>query len=104
MSVRCILCPRGCTLKYECKKGKEFAKEASFQRERVLVTTMECEGGVRVPVRSTKPLPKEMLKDAIEYLHKRRLALPIKKGDVIVKNILSLSVDIIATRSILFKE
>ena len=55
---------------------------------------------VRLPVKSNKPLPKERIFDAMEVINKTCAKAPIYIGDVVIKNILGLDVDIIATKDI----
>ncbi len=53
-----------------------------------------------VSVRSTRPVPKEMLIPCAVELAKMVVPTPVRIGDVIVKNILNLGVGIIATRDV----
>jgi len=69
---------------------------------RMLTTTVKIEGQNihRLPVISTTEVPKEKLKDLVKKLYKLTVKSPIKRGDVIVKNIDGTGADIIATRTI----
>lgn len=113
--VICILCPMGCKVDVKvkddeivgvkdagCKRGIEYAIQEIKAPMRDFFTTVRVKGG-RIPmlsVRSTKPIPKNMLIPCAIELAKLVVSAPIKVGDVIVKNILNLGVDIIATKDI----
>ncbi|MEM3171860.1 MAG: DUF1667 domain-containing protein, partial [Candidatus Hadarchaeales archaeon] len=54
-------------------------------------------GGGVLPVRSTGPIPKERLKEAVKELAAVEVEGPVRMGEVIVKNLLGLGVDVVAT-------
>lgn len=109
----CVSCPIGCAITVElddnnevisvtgntCPRGDKYAKQECTHPERMLTSTVKLEGGKMpvVPVKSASPLPKEMLFDAMKEINKITLKAPVKIGDVVIKNILSTGVDIIAT-------
>jgi len=107
----CIGCPKGCHLHvdetndyevtgYGCNIGKEYGRNELLNPTRVLTTTVKINNGIhnRLPVRSNNPLPKEKLLEASLSLNNIVVTSPIKKGDIIVKNILNTGVDIISSR------
>ena len=110
----CIVCPVSCSLKVEsenneilvtgnqCKRGMIFGQNEFTHPMRMLTTTVKIEGQNlhRLPVISTKEIPKEKLKDLVKELYKLTIKAPVKRGDVIVKNISNTGADIIATRTI----
>lgn len=107
----CIICPRGCHLKVDdelnvtgntCPRGAVYAKTELTHPTRTLTSTVKVmsEIEVRLPVKSNKPLPKERIFDAMEVINKTCVKAPIYIGDVVIKNILGLDVDIIATKDI----
>lgn len=112
----CIICPTSCRLTvelgdgdtikscegYKCKRGEIYVREEVFDPKRILTTKVRVIGGqVRMcPVRSDKPIPKEILKEAVSVVAKIQVPSPIKIHDVLVKNFLGLNADIIATRDI----
>lgn len=53
-----------------------------------------------VSVKSSAPLPKEKLFDAVKELGAITLKVPVRIGDIVVKNILDTGVDIVATKNI----
>ncbi len=112
--IRCIICPTGCLVHVEnvngeliieghsCKRGEEYAREEFVAPKRILTTTLQVENGFLplVPVRSEKPLPKERLKDTLKEIAKVKIKAPIKMGDILIENVLGLSVNIIASRDL----
>lgn len=53
-----------------------------------------------VPVKSSKPLNKNLWIECSKVLSRIHVGAPIKMGDIICKNILNTGVDIICTKSI----
>ena len=54
-----------------------------------------------IPVRSDKPLPKERLQEALKEIALTKVKAPIKMGEVLIKNVLSLNANIIASRDLI---
>ncbi|MHA2007877.1 MAG: DUF1667 domain-containing protein [Promethearchaeota archaeon] len=113
--IRCIVCPTGCLVHIEnidgeliieghsCKRGEEYARDEFIAPKRILTTTIRVEKGFLplIPVRSDKPLPKEKLKETLKEIAKIKLTAPIKMGDILIKNVLDLDVNIIASRDLI---
>lgn len=108
----CIICPRGCHLVVDddlnvsgntCPRGAVYAKQELTHPTRTLTSTVKIisENEVALPVKSDKPLPKEKIFDAMEVINKTYVKAPIKIGDIVVKNIFGLDVNIVATKDIL---
>lgn len=112
MEMICINCPNGCRLKVEmangeyvvsgnlCPRGKTYAINELTHPMRTLTSTVNIENGVHdaLPVISNGQLPKEKIMEAMKVLAKVKVKAPVKYGDVVVKDILGLGVDIIASR------
>ncbi|MHA1309894.1 MAG: DUF1667 domain-containing protein [Candidatus Helarchaeota archaeon] len=113
--ITCIGCPKGCQVKvskfkngnieaegYSCKHGKEYAIQEYIDPRRVLTTTIIVKNGILplIPVRSNQPLPKNKLFECMKEIANIKVPAPIKMGDVLIKNILGLNVDIIASRDL----
>ncbi|MDD5383043.1 MAG: DUF1667 domain-containing protein [Candidatus Margulisbacteria bacterium] len=109
----CIDCPVGCQLEVEveggqvikvtgnkCEKGLTYARQEVERPLRILTTTVLTSGlNVKmVPVRTNKPIPKDRLLAAMAAVRQVRLDHPVKVGETIVKDILNLDTDLIATR------
>ena len=115
----CIVCPNSCRLSVwkdqkgevqltgnQCPRGLEYGKNEYTNPVRTVITTMRIDQGTYpvIPVRSTQPIPKEMLFRAIKIINESVCEAPIKIGTVVVKNILGLGIDIVTSRSMAVKQ
>ncbi len=105
----CIMCPVGCHLHVDqdvnvtgnkCKRGLIYALEEIKAPKRTLTSTVKTTSIIdpRLPVKTNKPLPKELIFSAMEKLDDIIIKNNVKIGDVIIKNICDTDVDIIATK------
>ncbi|PNR89468.1 molybdopterin oxidoreductase [Petrotoga sp. 9T1HF07.CasAA.8.2] len=114
----CTQCPLGCKINVvyadadeieivevkgnRCKRGLEFVKQEITDPLRVVVTSVKVEDG-EIPmasVRSDKPVPLRLMQDIMKTLKQAKVKAPVKRGDVVIQNILDTGSDIIATRSV----
>ena len=110
----CTVCPRGCRITvegegdtilsvegYSCKRGLEYGSAEFAHPVRILTTTVKMAGvdNDLLPVRSTAPIPKEKIFACMEVIRAVEAALPVKRYDVIVRDICGTGVDIVATKS-----
>jgi CxxC motif-containing protein len=115
----CIGCPMGCYLAVEyigtmicgvsgnrCKVGLEYAEKEIFNPERTLTTTVKVKNGnlPLVSVRTSKPIPKNIIFAAMNLLAKVEAEAPIRIGESIVQNIFNTGVNILATKNISRKD
>lgn len=107
----CINCPRGCRLTVDdsfnvsgnfCPRGEKYAKDELTHPVRTLTSTIKIINSEesRAPVKSNKPLPKELIFKAMDEINKVTLSAPLKIGDIAIKNIFNLDIDIIITKNI----
>jgi len=112
----CIVCPRGCGLEvelddgptvlrvggYGCKRGEDYARREVVDPRRSLTSTVRTRGleRRRLPVRSAGTLPLGRLVEAARALDGIIVDRPVKCGDLVVKDLLGLGVDIVATDAI----
>lgn len=111
----CIVCPRGCTMKIDgegenitvtgnsCKRGAQFAVSEMTAPARTICTTVKTvfpEAPV-LPVRVSAEIPKDRIFDVMREINKTTVSERIGRGDVVIKNVLGLEADIIATSSLL---
>lgn len=106
----CIVCPRGCHLHVEngevkgnfCKRGISYGLQEATNPMRMVTSTVDIKNAKisRLPVGSTKPIPKAKIFAVIEELRKVSLEAPVLSGKIIIKNVLNTNADIIATRTI----
>jgi len=78
----------------------EYGWNESTNPVRMLTTTIQIDGGKLpvVPVKSNKPLPKDLLFECMNVIRKVQLKAPVRAGEVVIKNILNTGVDIVTTR------
>lgn len=111
MELTCIICPRGCQLQIDCdgnvsgnmcKRGVAYAISEVTNPTRTLTTTVKIINSEinRLPVKTSKPIPKSYIFKVMGEINKKEVIAPIKINDIIIKNILVLDVDIVATRSL----
>lgn len=104
----CIACPLGCALSVEldgknvisvegntCPRGKEYAISECTSPVRTVTTTMKCENGDLVSVKTSKPIPKDKMLDAMNVINKSVAKLPIAVGDVLINDLFGS--DVVAT-------
>ena len=110
----CTVCPRGCRITvegegdtilsvegYSCKRGLEYGSAEFAHPVRILTTTVKMAGvdNDLLPVRSTAPIPKEKILACMEVIRAVEAVLPVKRYDVIVRDICGTGADIVATKS-----
>lgn len=63
-------------------------------------STVKINGGAhrRLPVKTSEPIPKAMIFDAMKLLDTVEVTSPVKRGAAVYKNILGTGIDFIATR------
>jgi CxxC motif-containing protein len=111
----CIICPNGCEIEANiegttvleiegatCSRGKEYVEQELINPLRNIATSVSVEGGILplVSVRLTKAIPKERIFDVMNEIKKVKLDAPIKMNQVIIKNVLNLDSDVIATKHV----
>lgn len=96
----CIVCPVGCSLVAEiedgrvlgvsgnkCPRGKVYAETECIAPMRTITTTVKCENGEIVSVKTKNPIPKEKIFEAMKIINCKNPVLPISIGDVIIEDI-----------------
>lgn len=113
----CILCPLGCKMQVsekedrpgelkvrgiQCKKGKDYAYEEYTNPTRTLTSTVVVHNVPlpRLPVKTDKPLPKDLIYRAMDEINKVEIEGPVKMGDVLIKNLLDTDINVVASRSL----
>jgi CxxC motif-containing protein len=109
----CTICPLGCNISvegegeeitsisgYGCKRGIEYGRNEFSHPVRILTTTVKIAGSEQLlPVRSSKPIPKELIMKCMEEIKKMSVSLPVKRYDVIIQDVCGSGADIVATGS-----
>lgn len=106
----CVTCPAGCHITvtgdgktisditgYTCKRGIDYATNEYLQPKRSLTSLVKAEGYTCpvISVRSSQPIPKEKLFEAMEVIRKTTVQPPFVIGRVVIENIVDTGVDII---------
>ncbi len=108
-TLTCIVCPLGCTLEATidgknvtsvegntCPRGKEYAITECISPMRTVTSTVKCDDGGLVAVKTSRPIPKEKIFDCVKIINNSLVHLPIHIGDVIIKDVYGS--DIVATQ------
>lgn len=111
-NLTCVECPMGCFIEVgvengaavyvkgnSCPRGKLYAENEVVRPLRVLTTTVRCVSGKMLPVKTDKPIPRDLIFSLMEKINAVHPTLPITLGDVIVKNLYD-DVNLIATKTI----
>ncbi|MFH1128848.1 MAG: DUF1667 domain-containing protein [Candidatus Omnitrophota bacterium] len=111
----CIECPVGCVLEVdmdskpiritgnECPKGENYAISEIENPQRILTSSVLTQGLAlkMIPIKTDKPIPKKDLLKAMEVIKKIRLRKTVAVGDIVMKDLLGLGVNLVATRETL---
>ncbi|HAZ06363.1 MAG TPA: molybdopterin oxidoreductase [Acetobacterium sp.] len=110
----CIVCPIGCQMTIEekadgtyevtgntCKRGPKYAINEMTNPTRVIPTTVVIKNAMlpRLPVKTAEPIPKGQIFDAMAAINQVVVEAPVKTGDVVIKDLLGLGNDVVATRT-----
>ncbi|MCD6482096.1 MAG: DUF1667 domain-containing protein [Thermoplasmata archaeon] len=112
--ITCIICPIGCRMKIQrvegeieiegngCPRGIEYAKEEMFDPRRTITSSIFVVGGEwpLVSVKTTRPVPKRDIFKVMSALKAARVSAPVKRGEILIKNVAGTGVDIVATKSV----
>jgi CxxC motif-containing protein len=111
----CIQCPIGCHLEVDatdgevlevrgasCTQGERYARQEHVDPRRSVSTTVAVRGAsvARLPVRTADPVPKGRVRDVVRAVRTVIVAAPVRRGDVVVHDVLGLGADVIATRTL----
>jgi CxxC motif-containing protein len=86
----------------KCKKGEKYVQDEFSHPVRALTTTVAVDGANirRLSVRTSDYIPKDRIFDCMREIQKKKVKAPVKIGDVIIKDLLGLGVDVVATRDL----
>ena len=111
----CIVCPRGCTMHIDekdgetvvtgnsCRRGERFAVSEMTAPKRTICSTVRTafDAVPVLPVRVSDEIPKDRIFDVMAEINKVCLQERVGRGEPVLKNVLGLGVDVIATSNIL---
>lgn len=112
----CILCPNGCEIQVKldsdetilsiegasCPRGGEYVQQELYAPQRNIASSVKVKGG-NMPlasVRLSAAIPKERIFDVMAEIKKVKVEAPVTIGQVIMKDILGLPCDLIATKNV----
>lgn len=113
----CVVCPIGCALHAEydegnpsscrvtgnsCPRGEKYAKNEIVSPERTLTGTVKIrsEWLPMLPVKTSAPIPKDLMFEAMRILRGLSLDAPVKQGDVVYRDFLKPGIDLVACRTV----
>ena len=70
-----------------CPRGEEYGKNEVIAPKRTITSTVKVSGGLypRLPVKTDKPVPKELLFECMTVVNAARVSPDAKLGDVVVE-------------------
>ena len=111
----CINCPLGCLLTvtmdgdeikeiagYTCPRGKNYAEKEVTDPTRIVTSTVKVIGGVkeRVACKTAHDIPKDKIFDVMEAINAAEVQAPVIIGEVLISDVASTGVDVIATANV----
>ena len=111
----CILCPRGCEVEVEvnngrimrisgnqCAKGLEYVRQEVKEPMRTVISVVKVRGGdlPTVSVKTDRPVPKRLIPEIMKELAELEVNPPIRIGEKIIKNLMGMRVNVVATRPV----
>ena len=114
-TMTCIQCPKGCRLTVDisgesvssvtgngCDLGPLWAKKEVEDPVRTLTTSVRVLRGAGdlVSVRTSAPIPRRLLAEALAVAKDLRVEAPVALGRVVAENLAGTGISLIATRSV----
>lgn len=107
----CIVCPRGCMLTIDdnlnvtgntCMRGKDYAISEVTNPVRTITSSVRVSNreDCLVSVKTDKPVPKGMIMQVMDEINKASVTAPTRIGDIAIKDILGLGVNVLITKEI----
>ena len=111
-NVICVVCPKRCAVRIfcdsnkqiikiignRCEKGAKYAESELICPKRILTSSIQT-GNAKKPwlaVCTSLPIPKDLLLEGLSEIRRTSVTLPIRSGDVLVKDFLGTGADLIA--------
>ncbi|MBQ6846056.1 MAG: DUF1667 domain-containing protein [Oscillospiraceae bacterium] len=109
-NLTCIVCPLGCSLEAElsggevvsvsgntCPRGKKYAIEECVNPMRTVTSTVRCQNGSVVAVKTDAAIPKKHIAECMTIINNAVAHLPIHAGDIIIREVFG--ANIVATQN-----
>ncbi len=110
--ITCIKCPSGCQIfvrgsslqpesliieGQKCERGTVYARNEILNPRRLLTTVIRLTDRHQpLPVRTLEPIPKSKYFEALIAVHNLKLSGPVKAGDILLSNLLSMGIALVA--------
>ena len=82
-----------------CPRGDAYAREEVTAPARTVTSTIPVTGGgrkVRIPCKTASDVPKQKIFEVMAQIHKAGAKAPVRRGDVLIRNVAGTGVDVIA--------
>lgn len=106
----CIVCPIGCQLSVTlengtvtevtgntCPRGKQYAIDECTNPVRTITTTARTTNGGVIPVKTDKPIPKDLMFACMREIDSSTVSLPAHIGDAVIENLLGTGANVVVT-------
>ena len=112
-NLTCIICPKGCSLVVSfnddgsikeitgnaCKRGVTYATTECTHPTRTITSTMRCDDGAVVPVKTSAAVPKELMFECVKLINSSCVPADAPIGTVVIADLLGTGIDVITTRN-----
>lgn len=110
----CVNCPKSCNITvelegkeiknitgYTCPRGKAYAEKEFTMPTRILTSTVKVDDAEYrvIPVITSDEIPLKDMEEAMEEIRKVEIKAPVELGQVVIKDLLGLGVDVVTSRS-----
>ncbi|MCR3956798.1 MAG: DUF1667 domain-containing protein [Gudongella sp.] len=113
--ITCAICPMACEIDVferegdliiagnRCGRGHEFIQKHLDEGDRIVTGRCLLSGGQmnRLPVSTNTKIPGKLVNQVLETIQNTRVQAPIKRGQIIIENILETGANVIAQRKAL---
>ena len=117
-TVICLQCPKACKIYvaienekvvhldgHICKRGEVYAIQEVESPARILTSTLkiitEDAEHPLLPVRTSAPIPKDLLFEAMHLISGVVVEAPVYYGQIVIKNILDTGINVLSTAEVL---
>lgn len=112
----CLLCPNGCEIIVDykdrqileitgalCSKGNAYVKQELLDPQRNIASSVLVSHGhlPLVSVRLSRAVPKDLIFPIMAEIRKQRIEAPVALGQVLIRNVLGLDCDVVATKHVI---
>jgi CxxC motif-containing protein len=110
----CIACPTGCHMDVaksadgtwsvsgnKCPRGEKYGIEEMTEPKRTVTYVVQTTSATLpfLPVKTDKPLLKDMISDLLIELSHQKVTTPVSRGDLLISNFKDSGVNVVFTRT-----